>query len=162
MRSATCRSLRRCPAPGRARVRLPLPIPVGQPLPGAPTPPAIKDIIKPKVTKLAVTAAKGRKLTISFTTSEAGRATVRVLRELPGRRNGKTCSATRKAGKRCTIHKAYGSITKVGRGRQGHGRRQGQGQQEGPRGWCGAGRGDRPRRRGQHVGARRQGARVRR
>jgi hypothetical protein len=47
------------------------------------------------------------------TTSEPGRATIGLLRELPGRRNGKTCSATRKVGKRCTIRKAYGSITKV-------------------------------------------------
>jgi hypothetical protein len=96
------------PGPGP----LPLPIPIGQPLPGGPTPPP-RDTVKPKVTKLAVAAAKGRKLTITFTTSEPGRATVRVLRELSGRRNGKTCSATRKRGKRCTIRKAYGSITKV-------------------------------------------------
>jgi hypothetical protein len=57
--------------------------------------------------------AKGRKLTITFTTSESGRATIGLLRELPGRRNGKSCSATRKAGKRCTVRKAYGSIVKV-------------------------------------------------
>jgi uncharacterized protein DUF4394 len=84
----------------------------------APTPPAIlppptEDTTKPKVTKLAVAAAKGRKLTITFTTSEAGVATIRVLRERPGRRKGKTCSATRKSGKRCTIRKSYRSITKV-------------------------------------------------
>ena len=52
-------------------------------------------------------------MTITFTTSEAGRATIRVLRELPGRRKGKTCSATRKSGKRCTVRKSYGSVTKV-------------------------------------------------
>jgi hypothetical protein len=96
------------PGPGTP----PSTLPIGPPLPGSPSPP-VKAIIKPKVTKLAVAAAKGRKLTITFTTSSAGRATIRLLRELPGRRNGKTCSATRKAGKRCTIRKAYGSITKV-------------------------------------------------
>ena len=100
------------PGPDPGPGPLPLPIPIGQSLPGGPTPP-IKDTIKPTVTRLAVAAAKGRKLTITFTTSEAGRATIRLLRELPGRRKGKTCSATRKAGKRCTIRKAYGSITKV-------------------------------------------------
>jgi hypothetical protein len=94
------------PGPG------PDPGPSGQPLPGGPTP-ATKDTTKPKVTKLAVVAAKGRKLTITFTTSEPGRAVIRLLRELPGRRSGKTCIATRKAGKRCTVRKAYGSITKV-------------------------------------------------
>jgi hypothetical protein len=77
-----------------------------------PAPPT-KDTIKPTVTKLAVASAKGRKLTITFTTSEPGQATIRLLRELPGRRNGKTCSATRKAGKRCTVRKTYGSTTKV-------------------------------------------------
>jgi hypothetical protein len=100
------------PGPDPGPGSLPIPTPIGQPLPGGPTP-VIKDTIKPKVTKLAVASAKGRKLTITFATSEAGRATVRLLRELPGRRNGKTCSATRRAGKRCTIRKAYGSITKV-------------------------------------------------
>jgi hypothetical protein len=94
------------PGPG------PLPVPIGQPLPGNTTP-VTKDTIKPKVSKLAVAAAKGRRLTITFTTSEAGRATIRLLRELPGRRKGKTCGATRKTGKRCTIRKAYGSISKV-------------------------------------------------
>jgi hypothetical protein len=100
------------PGPGPDPVPGPLPLPIGPPLPGIPSLP-IKVITKPTVTKLAVTAAKGRKLTITFTTSEAGRATIRVLRELPGRRSAKTCSATRKTGKRCTIRKAYGSITKV-------------------------------------------------
>jgi hypothetical protein len=100
------------PGPDPGPGPLPLPIPIGQPLPSTPKPP-VKDIIKPRVTKLAVAVAKGRKLTITFTTSEAGRATVRLLRELPGHRNGKTCSATRKRGKRCTIRKAYGSITTV-------------------------------------------------
>ena len=92
---------------------LPVGVPIVQPLPGVPSPPALGDRTAPKLTKLAVTAAKGRRLTITFTTSEAGRATLRVLRELPGRRSGKRCSATRKAGRRCTIRKAYGSITKV-------------------------------------------------
>jgi hypothetical protein len=101
------------PGPGPDPGPGPLPPPIGPPLPGVPAPPAIKDTIKPKVTKLAVSTAKGRKLTISFTTSEAGRATIRVLRELPGRGSSKTCSVTRKTGKRCTVRKAYGSITKV-------------------------------------------------
>jgi hypothetical protein len=93
---------------------LPVPVPIVQPLPlpGVPSSPSA-DRTAPKLTKLAVSAAKGRKLTISFTTSEAGRATIRVLRELPGRRSGKTCSLTRKTGKRCTIRKAYGSINKL-------------------------------------------------
>lgn len=101
------------PGPGPGLGPGPLPIPIGQQLPSVPTPPTIKDTIKPKVTKLAVSAAKGRKLTMTFTTSEAGRATIGVLRGLPGRRSGKRCSATRNSGKRCTIRKAYGSITKV-------------------------------------------------
>jgi hypothetical protein len=100
------------PGPGPDPGPGPLPIPIGSPLLGT-SPPTTKDTIKPKVTKLAVSAAKGRKLTIAFTTSEAGRATIGLLRELPGRRSGKRCSATRKSGKRCTIRKAYGSITKV-------------------------------------------------
>lgn len=94
------------PAPGPGTLPAPAP-PAILPLP------ATKDTIKPKVAKLAVAAAKGRKLTITFTTSEPGRATVRLLRDLPGRRSGKRCSATRKTGKRCTVRKAYGSITKV-------------------------------------------------
>jgi hypothetical protein len=100
------------PAPGPGPGPLPAPAPIGGPPLGVPSLP-IKIIIKPKVTKLAVAAAKGRKLTITFTTSEKSQATVRLLRELPGRRSGKTCSATRKSGKRCTVRKAYGSITKV-------------------------------------------------
>jgi hypothetical protein len=68
---------------------------------------------RPKVTKLTVTAAKGRKLTITFTASEAGRAKISLLREIPGRRKGKSCATGRRTGKRCTIRKAYGSITKV-------------------------------------------------
>ncbi len=67
----------------------------------------------PTSPSLPFAAAKGRKLTITFTTSEAGRATIRLLRELPGRRKGKTCSATRKSGKGCTIRKSYRSIAKV-------------------------------------------------
>jgi hypothetical protein len=103
------------PAPGPSGTTPPPTIvPIAEPI-GAPpfAVPPRKDTTKPKVTKLAITAAKGRRLTISFTTSEAGRATIRLLRELPGRRAGKTCSATRKTGRRCTIRKAYGSITKV-------------------------------------------------
>jgi hypothetical protein len=97
------------PGPGPSTSVPPVAVPIAAPPVALP----IKVIIKPKVTRLAVTAAKGRKLTITFTTSKAGKATVRLLRELPGRRKGKTCSATRKTGKRCTIRKAYGSVTKV-------------------------------------------------
>ncbi|HEX5923281.1 MAG TPA: DUF4394 domain-containing protein [Baekduia sp.] len=102
------------PGPDPGPGPLPIPTPIGQPLPGGSTPVTKNPIkSKPKVTKLSVASVKGRKLKITFTTSEAGRATIRLLRELPGRRSGKTCSATRKAGKRCTVRKAYGSITKV-------------------------------------------------
>ena len=62
------------------------------------------------MTKLTVTAARKKKLTIAFTTSEAGTATVRLLRETKGRRKGKTCVAKRTTGTRCTIRKAYGSV----------------------------------------------------
>jgi hypothetical protein len=104
------------PGPDPGPGPLPVPTPIEQPLPGGPTSvtnDTVKPTPKPTVTNLAVASAKGRKLTITFTTSEPGRATIRLLRELPGRRSGKTCSATRKAGKRCTVRKAYGSITKV-------------------------------------------------
>jgi hypothetical protein len=112
-------------AVGDAQRGTPKPPPAGPADPGTPVPPIAvpisapvfplpsKDTTKPKVTRLAVAAAKGRKLTITFTTSEAGRAKITLLRERPGRRGGKRCSATRKTGKRCTIRKAYGSITKV-------------------------------------------------
>ncbi len=102
------------PGPDPGPGPLPVPTPIGQPLPGGPTP-VTNDAVTftLKVTKLGVASAKGRKLTITFTTSGPGRATIRLLRELPGHRSGKTCSTTRKAGKRCTVRKAYGSITKV-------------------------------------------------
>ncbi|HWI72383.1 MAG TPA: DUF4394 domain-containing protein, partial [Baekduia sp.] len=83
--------------------------------PAPPSPPAIvaPDKTAPRVTKLAIASKSKRRLTITFTTSEAGKATIRLLRETPGRRKGKSCVAKRRTGARCTIRKAYGSITKT-------------------------------------------------
>lgn len=79
-------------------------------LPGIPNP----DRTAPKVAKLSVKARARKRLTITFTTSEAGRATVQLQRRVTGRRTTKrTCVAGRKKGARCTLYKTYKTVTKT-------------------------------------------------
>jgi len=85
---------------------------IATPLPAPPTPPA-PDRTAPKITRLSLTASRRRKLTLTFTTSEGGRATIRVLRELPGRRAGKRCTTKRRTGRRCLVRRAYASSTRT-------------------------------------------------
>lgn len=105
-------------AVGRASATLSLAQPGGGDPPAPhPTPPLVqpaptKDSVKPKVAKLAIASAKKRKVTVTFTSSEAGTAAVTFLRETKGRRKGKACKPKATRGKRCTVRKAYGTIFK--------------------------------------------------
>lgn len=81
------------------------------PRPSIPPPPA-RETTRPTVTGLKITSAKKRKLTISFTASEAGTAKVRLLRETKGRRRGGKCRRTASRGRRCTVRKSYGTIAR--------------------------------------------------
>ncbi|WP_445148350.1 DUF4394 domain-containing protein [Baekduia sp. Peel2402] len=83
--------------------------------PGTPPPPVVRpDLTAPRVTKLAVTARTKKRLTIAFTTSEAGKATIQLQRKVSGRRTAKKrCVAGRKTGTRCTLYKAYKTVTKT-------------------------------------------------
>lgn len=92
--------------------------PAPQPSPGpapTPKPPATpKDTVAPRVSGLTVKAQSKRRLTIAFTTSEAGKATILLQRKVTGRRDGrKRCVTSRKKGARCTVYKTYKKVTKT-------------------------------------------------
>jgi hypothetical protein len=88
------------------------PAPPSDPKPKPPVTPA-QDRTAPRVTKLTVKARGKKRLTIAFTTSEAGKATIRLQRRVAGRRDGrKRCVAARKKGARCTLYKTYKTTTK--------------------------------------------------
>ncbi len=102
---------------GRAQPDVPdaQPTPPG-PGPGGPPPvgpggPAA-DRTAPVVTRLALAFARRKRVTISFRTSEAGTAAIRVLRETRGRRAGRrACRARARRGRRCTIRTSWGTVT---------------------------------------------------
>ncbi|MDW5598379.1 DUF4394 domain-containing protein [Conexibacter stalactiti] len=103
------------PAPGRdepAGPGGPAPGGPGSPGPATPTPP-LRDITKPLVTRVAVASKRRRRLTITFTVSEAGTATIRIVRERPGRRKGKACALRARRGRRCTVSTSYGTLTRA-------------------------------------------------
>ncbi|HST40612.1 MAG TPA: DUF4394 domain-containing protein [Conexibacter sp.] len=106
------------PAPGPGDPGPGEPFPLG-PVPGGPGPsipqpiPPARDVTKPLVSKVKLAAARRRRLTLTFTVSEAGTATIRVLRERPGRRTGRACSPRARRGRRCTVSSSYGRLTQV-------------------------------------------------
>lgn len=82
--------------------------------PGTPPPVVTPDRTAPRVTKLTVTTRSKKRLTIAFTTSEAGKVTIQLQRKVSGRRTTKKrCVAGRKTGTRCTLYKAYKTVTKT-------------------------------------------------
>ncbi|HEV7771697.1 MAG TPA: DUF4394 domain-containing protein [Conexibacter sp.] len=100
---------------GRAQLATPdaPPGPPGPP-PAPPGPPARgNDTTKPRVTRLALAFGRRKRVTISFSSSEAGSATIRVLREVSGRRVGRACRAGARRGRRCTIRTSYGTVRRA-------------------------------------------------
>lgn len=85
--------------------------PHAPPGPPPPPPPAASDTTRPIVTRLALAFARSKRVTIAFRSSEAGRATITLLREVRGRRVGRACRARARRGRRCTIRTRYGTIS---------------------------------------------------
>jgi hypothetical protein len=102
-----------CPPPSQPPGPTANPNPGPPPGPNPPTTPK-KDTVAPRVTGLTVKARSKRRLTIAFTTSEAGKATILLQRRVAGRRDGrKRCVTSRKKGTRCTLYKSYKSVTEA-------------------------------------------------
>jgi hypothetical protein len=100
-----------CPAP---QPQPPGPSPNPAPAPGPNPPTTPKDTVAPRVTGLTVKARSKQRLTIAFTTSETGKATILLQRKVAGRRDGKKrCVTSRKKGARCTLYKSYKTVTKA-------------------------------------------------
>jgi hypothetical protein len=86
--------------------------PAGGAQPPVAAPPPAADRTAPRVTKLSVKAKARKRLTIAFTSSEAGKATIALQSVAKGRRQGTSCVKGRRTGKRCTLFKTYKTLTR--------------------------------------------------